>query len=50
MYIVGEPTGVTDVEEAVLPTDNIIYNVQGMRVKKPVKGGLYIVNGKTYAY
>lgn len=50
MIIVGEPTGVTDVEEAVLPTENIIYNMQGMRVKNPVKGGLYIVNGKTYMY
>ena len=29
-----------------MPRRETIYNLQGVRLEKPKKGGLYIVNGK----
>ena len=41
-------TAVGEVKSALQPVqaDNVYYNLQGQRVEKPVKGGLYIRNGK----
>jgi hypothetical protein len=41
-------TAVGEVKNALQPVkaDNVYYNLQGQRVEKPVKGGLYIYNGK----
>lgn len=41
-------TAVGEVKSALQPVqaDNVYYNLQGQRVEKPVKGGLYIYNGK----
>ena len=40
------PTGVKSIENEQLIIDNTVYNLKGQRVEKPVKGQLYIVNGK----
>ena len=39
-----ETTSIT--ENLELRTENAVYDLQGRKVTKPVKGGLYIVNGK----
>jgi len=41
-------TAVGEVKSVMQPVkaDNVYYNLQGQRVEKPVKGGLYIYNGK----
>ena len=41
-------TAVGEVKSVMQPVkaDNVYYNLQGQRVEKPVKGGLYIRNGK----
>ena len=41
----GETTGI----EEVVPSqqrEDVIFDLSGRRVKQPVKGGVYIVNGK----
>lgn len=40
----GETTGISEVETA---SDNVVFNLNGMRVNNPSKG-LYIMNGKKY--
>lgn len=40
------PTGVKSIDNRQLIIDNTVYNLKGQRVEKPVKGQLYIVNGK----
>lgn len=40
------PTGVKSIDNGQLIIDNTVYNLKGQRVEKPVKGQLYIVNGK----
>ncbi len=40
-----EPTGITTVEPAKQASSDVIYNLNGMRVKYPQKG-IYIINGK----
>jgi hypothetical protein len=37
-------TGINEVEAK--PVDNVMYNVNGIRVSKPAQHGIYIVNGK----
>ena len=46
--IIREPNGTTTIEEAVIDVlqDNVVYDLQGRRVANPIKGGVYIVNGK----
>ena len=42
-----ETTGVKTIDNGQLTIDNgTVYDLQGRKVTKPVKGGLYIVNGK----
>ncbi len=41
----GETTGIEDVTPAQQGKD-VIFDLSGRRVKQPVKGGVYIVNGK----
>ena len=38
--------GISTIANAQLPTNNAIYNLNGQRVSKTQKGGIYIVNGK----
>ena len=40
-------TGIEDIEADAFGEDDVIYNLQGIRVTNPVKGNIYIVNGKT---
>lgn len=46
--IIREPNGTTAIEDAVIDAvqDNVVYDLQGRRVANPIKGGVYIVNGK----
>ena len=46
--IIREPNGTTAIEDAVIDAvqDNVVYDLQGRRVMNPIKGGVYIVNGK----
>ena len=46
--IIREPNGTTAIEDAVIDVlqDNVVYDLQGRRVANPIKGGVYIVNGK----
>ena len=46
----GEATAVNGIEVKPTHTNNVIYNLQGMRVNKPAAKGLYIVNGKARLY
>lgn len=39
-------TGIEDIEADAFGEDDVIYNLQGIRVTNPVKGNIYIVNGK----
>lgn len=39
-------TGIEDIEADTFGEDDEIYNLQGIRVTNPVKGNIYIVNGK----
>ena len=41
----SETTGVLDVQKHTTQSDNVYYNLRGMKVDKPTKG-LYIMNGK----
>ena len=55
MRVIGEDgeNGITYIEEVMQSVgngDNFIYDLQGRRVTEPVKGGLYIVNGKKVYY
>lgn len=50
-YIASDASGVEDViedsfEPVGAPVDNVIYNLQGIRVANPSTPGIYIVNGK----
>lgn len=45
---ISAPTAVNAVAEKAEQTENVIYNMQGMRVKNADASGLYIVNGKKY--
>ena len=38
-------TGIRTIENAEMRTENAVYDLQGRKVTKPVKGGLYIENG-----
>lgn len=40
-------TGIEDIEADAFGEDDVIYNLQGIRVTNPVKGNIYIVNGRT---
>ena len=46
----GEATAIKGIEVKPTHTNNVIYNLQGMRVNKPAAKGLYIVNGKARLY
>ncbi|MCI6504545.1 MAG: hypothetical protein MSA13_08035 [Prevotella sp.] len=48
-FSIGELTGVESVEAQSKADNTEIYNIQGIRVKQPAKG-LYIINGKKYAF
>lgn len=39
-------TGIEGIEADSFTDDDLIYNLQGIRVKHPAKGAIYIVNGK----
>lgn len=41
----GDPAGVESIE-AIRPVDNNMYNLQGQRIIAPVKGQIYIQNGR----
>ena len=41
----GESTGIDEVNRVVESKEEIIYDLQGRRVKNPSKG-IYIINGK----
>lgn len=45
---IGEATAINGIA-VEKKADNAIYNLQGMRVKTPIKG-LYIINGKKYRF
>ena len=45
----GETTEITNVEDSTNKQD-VIYDLSGRRVMNPVKGGVYIVNGKKVIY
>ena len=40
----GQYTGIDSVDSA--PAENVFYDLSGRRVMQPVKGGVYIQNGK----
>ena len=42
----SDTTGITDVEATENGGSKTYYNLSGQKVEKPVKGGLYIVNGR----
>ena len=46
----GEATAVNGIEVKPTHTNNVIYNLQGVRVNKPTANGLYIINGKKYLH
>ena len=48
-FSIGELTGVESIEAQSKADNTEIYNIQGIRVKQPAKG-LYIINGKKYAF
>ena len=48
-FSIGELTGVESIEAQSKADSTEIYNIQGIRVKQPAKG-LYIINGKKYAF
>ena len=43
-----ETTGIENVNNADLQNDGMLYNMQGIRVNAPVKGQIYIQNGKKF--
>ena len=43
-----EPTGITTVEPAKQASSDVIYNLNGMRVKYPQKGQIYIQNHQKF--
>ena len=46
-YQGGTTTGIEDVNtDATQQHTDAIYDLQGRRVAKPMKGGIYIINGK----
>ena len=46
-YQGGTTTGIEDVNtDAIQQHTDVIYDLQGRRVAKPMKGGIYIINGK----
>lgn len=46
-YQGGTTTGIEDVNtDATQQHTDVIYDLQGRRVAKPMKGGIYIINGK----
>lgn len=44
----ASPTAVSNVTTTAGKADNVIYNMQGMRVSKPTAPGIYIMNGKKF--
>ena len=42
----GDPNDAIGNVEAIRPVDNNMYNLQGQRILAPVKGQIYIQNGK----
>lgn len=40
------PTGIEEITPDDVESEDVIYNLQGIRVYNPVKGNIYIVNGK----
>ena len=47
--IVKEDSGIEEIG-AEINSKEVIYNLQGVRVSNPVKGGIYIINGKKVVY
>lgn len=39
-------TGIEDVDAEAEKSEDVIYNLQGIRVSEPIKGQIYIINGK----
>ena len=53
LFPVVDENGATDITDAILGEgegDGKIYDLNGIRVMQPVKGRLYIVNGKKKVY
>ena len=46
----GHFGAITDVIADPRPTDDAIYNLQGIRVTHPVEGRIYIQKGKKFIY
>jgi hypothetical protein len=46
----GEFNGVDEIIQSDEPKNDIIYNMQGMRIQNPIKGEMYIKNGKKIIY
>ncbi len=44
----ADPTGIANTSDNARETTNTTYNMQGMQVKSPVPGRIYIRNGKKY--
>lgn len=47
-FVVSDVTGITAVNTTTA-NDDVIYNLQGMKVTTPVAGNIYIRNGKKFA-
>ena len=50
LYIGGNPTAVQSVDGKADAQENVIYNLQGIRVQSPTTPGIYIVNGKAVVF
>ena len=42
----SDTTGITDVEAAETSDSKTYYNLSGQKVEKPLKSGIYIVDGR----
>lgn len=47
MIVVGNTSGISNI--ATVGSDGHIYNLQGMKESKPVRGNIYIKNGKKFS-
>ena len=48
MFVLGEATGIDNVKEATMNNTGDIYDLSGRKVLQPLKGGIYIQNGKKF--
>ena len=48
MFVLGEATGIDNVKEAIMNNTGDIYDLSGRKVLQPLKGGIYIQNGKKF--